>query len=97
MSRLTMGFFITEKQTEDYLEQETRAILMPDGTRRPFTGFKLMWRSFDYLTLAGNYTGKELTALALQNAQEMGYSFEQSFPSVLAYLHQHVRKAQGID
>jgi hypothetical protein len=92
-----MGFFIAEKETEEYLKQVTRVIRMPDGSTRLFTGFRLMWRSFDYLTVAGGYTEKELTLLALVNAEEMGYTFEQSFPSVLAYIHRHVRKMQGID
>ncbi|MEE9398550.1 MAG: hypothetical protein V3V31_16245 [Methylococcales bacterium] len=92
-----MGFFITNKETEDYLETETRDITMPDGSVRSFTGFKLMWYSFDYLTIAGNYTKNELVALAIRNAEKMGYSFEDSFPNVLAYIHQHVRKAQGIE
>ncbi len=92
-----MGFFITEPETEDYLSEETRMIPMPDGTQRAFTGFKLMWRSYDYLILTTGYSSKQLVEQAVINAQEMGYSFEDSFPNVLAYIHREVRKAQGID
>ena len=92
-----MGFFITEKETEALLEQETRPIPMPDGSMRPFTGFRLMWESYDFLILCGNYTGKELVDLAIHNSKAMSYSFEESFPALLSYIHRHVRKASGID
>lgn len=92
-----MSFFITEKETEQLLELETRNIPMPDGQMLPFTTFKLMWESYDFLIVCGKYTGKELVDLAIRNSEEMGYSFEDSFPNVLAYLHRHARKAMGID
>jgi hypothetical protein len=92
-----MAFFITEKAAEELLELETRDIPMPDGTARPFIGFKLMWKSYDFLIICGKYTGKRLVDLAIRNSEEMGYSFEESFPAVLSYVHRHVRKAMGID
>ena len=92
-----MTFFITEKETEDYLSEETRMIPMPDGTQRAFTGFKLMWRSLEYLILTTDFTSKELVELAVLDAEEMGYTFEDSFPNMLAYVHREARKAQGID
>jgi len=92
-----MAFFITEKETEDYLTEETRVIPMPDGSQRAFSGFKLMWYSLDYLISTTDFTRKQLVELAVVNAEEMGYSFEDSFPNVLAYIHREVRKAQGID
>lgn len=92
-----MAFFITEKETEDYLSEETRLIPMPDGSQRAFTGFKLMWRSLDYLILTTDFTSKDLVELAILDAEEMGYTFEASFPNMLAYVHREVRKAQGID
>lgn len=92
-----MSFFITEKQTEDWLTFETRQIPMPDGTTRPFTHFKLMWRSYDYLIVCGKFTGKQLVEQTIQTAKEMNYTFEEAFPNVLSYLHRRLRKAQGID
>jgi hypothetical protein len=92
-----MAFFISEKETEDYLSEETRMIPMPDGEQRAFTGFKLMWRSLDYLVLTTDYSSKDLVEQAAVNAEETGCSFEDSFPNVLAYIHREARKAQGID
>jgi len=91
-----MSFFISEKETENYLEVETRDLPMPDGTIKPFTGFKLMWRAVDYLIITAGYSRAELADLAIKNAKEMGYSFEDSFPNVVAYVHREIKKKQGI-
>lgn len=92
-----MPFFITEKETESWLEQESRDLAMPDGSKRSVQMFKINWRSYDFLTVCRCYTPKELIDLSIKNADEMGYSFEDSFPNVLSYLHRHARKAMGID
>jgi len=92
-----MSFFISEKDTEAYLALETRKLPMPDGTMQPLTGFKLMWRSVDYLILTAGYSRKQLVQLALINTKETGHSFEESFNNVIAYIHREIRKQQGID
>jgi hypothetical protein len=91
------AFFITEKQTEEWLQLETRTIQMPDGTRKPITYFRLIWRSLDYLILCGNWSTQELVDLAFKNAAEVGGSFEQNFAAVLTYVHHQLRQKQGID
>lgn len=93
-----MGFFITEKEVEDYLAQETRDIVMPDGTRRPMTAFKLAWRSFDFILDNTEYvTEQTITGWAQDEAQGSGRSFEQAFHAVLAYAHRDLRRRFGID
>lgn len=98
-----MKRFITEKQTEALLEPETRDITMPDGSVRQITGFKLMWRGFDFLTATPfykpkpYYTEARLVELAVINSEETGYSFEKTFPNVVAYVNKAVKKRLGID
>jgi hypothetical protein len=93
-----MAFFITEKDIEGkWLALETRNLPMPDGTLKPFTGFKLMWHSYDYLAISGKWPRNRLVELAIKNSEEVGSTFEDSFPTTLAYLHQDLRKKQGID
>lgn len=90
--------FITEKDTEAYLEQETREVRMPDGSLRPVRLFKLVWRSFDYILATSRHIQEEdLTGWGLLSAQETGRSFDLQFPNVLAYTHRALRKQQGID
>lgn len=50
----------------------------------------------DYLILTTDFTSKQLVELAVLDAEEMGYPFEESFPNMLAYVHREARKAQGI-
>lgn len=92
-----MGFFITEKETEAWLEEETRTLTLPDGTVKPFTGFKLLWRSFDYILETSTFTEKRLIELAQLSSRETGRSFGQSFHDLLAYTHRLLRKRQGVD
>ena len=92
-----MAFFISEKETEEYLERETRDIPMPDGSTRPFTTTRLAWRSLDYILEWGWFTQERVVELAIINAEEVGLSFEDSFNDTLAYIHAEMRKTQGVD
>ena len=90
-------FFITEKETEDLLERETRTLPMPDGTMRPFTESKLFWKAYEFLIVCAKWTGKELVALAVRDSEENGVSFERSFYALIEYADRHARKNMGID
>lgn len=98
-----MERFITEKETEAWLEQETRDITMPDGSTRPITHFKLMWNGFDFLTATPYYQPKpyyteaRLVEWAVMDAEGTGRSFEETFPGVVTYVYKALRKHLGID
>lgn len=85
------GQFITEKQTEAWLQSETRSLTMPNGTRRDVTAFNLHWLSFDFLTECTCYSEKTLVELALLSQSETGRPFDQSFRNVVAYVTQRVK------
>lgn len=88
------GFFITEKASEDLLVFETRDITMPDGSTRPFTGMKLMWKSYDFIVHEyRQFKPQEVTALTALMSKEMKLPFDRCFPSLVAYVHQEIRKA----
>ncbi len=85
--------FVTEKETEELLQIETRDLPMPDGTIQPYTGFHIMWNSLDYLI--GNYD-LELewfVKMASTDAEEMDRTFEQAFRNTIAYVRQEYKKA----
>lgn len=86
-----MSFFITEKQTEDWLIYETRDLPMPDGSFRPVTDFKLGWELYDLLLSISDYTPERLVGFALEESQLSGLPFEKTFPSCVAYLDRHLR------
>lgn len=86
-------FFIKEQEIEALLAFETRILTMPDGTKRPYTGMRLHWNSYDYVTIkVGLFTGRELVEIAVRDAQEMNRSFETSFRNTIAFMHQQINK-----
>jgi hypothetical protein len=90
-------FFMTEKETEAFLVQETRQLPMPDGTTRPFTAMKVWWDAYDFLVATRSWSEKELVNLIAINADETRTAFEESFQAVLSYIDRNARKKMGID
>jgi hypothetical protein len=92
---VTQPFFITEKETEEWLNLETRDLPMPDGATRPLTDFKLTWNSFDFIVRFGMFTPLELVKLAYLSTSETGFPFEETFPNVVAFIERTVRSSRG--
>jgi hypothetical protein len=61
-----MSFFVTDKEVENLLEVASRKLQMPDGAERSFSGFRLMWKAFDFLVVCGKWSRRELVDLALR-------------------------------
>lgn len=83
--------FLTEKETEALLESETRDLLMPDGSFRPVTEFKLTWEIYDRLLFISDYTPSQFVEWGLEEAELSGRSFEEMFPVVVAYVDNRLR------
>ena len=92
-----MSFFITEAETEKWLERETRVLTMPDGSKRSFTDMRLMWRSLDYVTQTSTITEEFLIEVALDWGERENLDFEITFPNMLVYAHKELRLQRGID
>lgn len=90
-----MGTFWTEKEIEEWVTSETRILILPDGIKRPFTGYKLMWSIHDDLVWLGGYSPKQLIGWAVQETELSGVSFEKTFPAIIAYVDKHVRNLRG--
>lgn len=84
--------FHTEKQIEDWLESQTRDLVMPDGTTRPHTAFKLVWHTMDSLVEVSGYSPLELVEYALEEAHLQKMSFDEAFTGVLSWLDEQRRK-----
>lgn len=76
----------TEKTIEAWLERETRYLPMPNGSIRPHTTFRLVWRKVDALVAWQGWTLTELTGLAMQETVLQRISFEEAFDMVIAVL-----------
>jgi len=86
-----MGNHYTEEETEAWLEPETRDLQMPDGGKRTFTGYRLLWRVYDDVVARG-YSPERLIGWTLEEMELQNASFECAFPGVLAYVDKHTRK-----
>lgn len=78
--------FLTEKQIEDLLVNETRMLPLPGGGEQVMTGPNLMWQAVDFITGTHRFTMNELIGFARSTMAEKGYSFEEAFQSVVAYI-----------
>ncbi len=92
-----MAFFITEKETEDWLEQEVREMLMPDGTRRPAREFKLTWSAKDFLDEFTDITEAEISEIAQIYVNETCKPYEEAYFDTIGHLEREIRKRMGID
>lgn len=84
------SFFISEKETENLLQVETRSLPMPGGGTKPVSMSKLHWQSYGFILQNGFYDTARLVELANMNCREMGYSFDTSFPDVVAFVHRKI-------
>lgn len=82
-----MSKFMTEREMEALLHEETRLLAMPDGKRRTVRAFRLIWNSLDLIVRHGAFTQGQIVSLACRQADESGESFETSFERVLGYIH----------
>lgn len=78
--------FITEKQIEAYLVNETRMLPLPGGGEQVMTGPNLMWQAVDFITGTCAFTMNELIGFTRSTMAEKGYTFEEAFKSVVAYI-----------
>ena len=81
-----MKTFMTEKQIEDLLVNETRMLPLPGGGEQVMTGSKLMWGTLDLIIKTNRFTMDEIIAFSRQTMTSKGYSFEDAFKSVVSYI-----------
>ena len=82
--------FMTEKQTEELLQTETRMLPMPDGSLYPYTSFHLLWNSLDYLQANYRLELEWFIRITHQHMEESGKDFDTAFRNIVAYVRHHV-------
>tara|TARA_R110002110_G_C13470513_1_gene720768 strand:+ start:819 stop:1103 length:285 start_codon:yes stop_codon:yes gene_type:complete len=87
--------FMTERETEELLETETRMLPMPDGTTEPYRGFRIMWDTLDYIVEEYDIQLEWLVKLALSDVEQNSVSFQRAFKNIVAYVCHEYDKATG--
>lgn len=88
--------FWTEQRTEDWLNQETRTLTMPDGSQREHTAFRLVWETADALVEEVGYSHAELVMWAVQEAELQDASFDLAYIGVVKFLDDERRRDLGL-
>lgn len=86
----------TEKQIEDYLQDETRQLTSPDGHRVTVTLFRTYWITYDAIRVDDVYTENELVAWAQRRAEQEGIGFTEAFRSNLGLLDREIDRQHHI-
>ncbi|MDE8653851.1 hypothetical protein [Novosphingobium album (ex Liu et al. 2023)] len=87
-----MDRFITERETEDLLDEEVRVLAMPNGERRSVRAFRLVWSSYDIVLRSGAFSEPEVITLADQHSARTGQAFETSLERVVGTIHEKLAR-----
>lgn len=63
---------------------------MPNGAKRPTSCMRVVWSSFDVITLASSFDEVRIVELTHLSMTEMGLSFEDAFCAVVSHLHKAI-------
>jgi len=80
-----MRKFLTQKDVEAYLEQETRSVRLPGGRQKELTCSRLTWRNLEGLLSEKICTEEYLTGTAEGIARETGKSLPACLSWVIGY------------
>lgn len=88
-----MSGFFTEKETEAFLQNESRILILPDGRKESVTTFRLIWESFDLMQDTRAFTNQELIGWSYNwYMREQKYDFATYFENLVAFAFSHVKK-----
>jgi hypothetical protein len=91
-----MGIFTTEKKTEEWLVEEVRDILMPDGSYKPVRAFKLLWAARDFLEEHTDVTEEKIAEIAQMYVEETGKPYEEAYFDTVGHMDTNIRKQYGL-
>ena len=86
---------MTEKETEYWLERQTRDLPAQDGSTHPYTTFRSVWHAYDRLLDLYGYTPAQLLGYVYEEMELQGVSFDRAFRGVVGYLDDEIRAQLG--
>ena len=88
-----MSKFFTEKETEDFLEEETRKLMLPDGSEESVTTFNVVWGAFDSMEETNAFTNKQIINWTFDwYMKDQKYDFTTYFRNFVGFAFEHVKK-----
>ncbi len=86
----------TEKQIEEYLEDETRVLTSHDGRKISLTLMKTYWITLEAVGVDDVYTESDLVAWAEERVEKEGLTLTQAMQGNLALLDHEFRRQHGM-
>ena len=88
-----MSKFFTEKETEEFLLDETRILTLPDGSKESVTTFRLTWEAFDLMESTHAFTNQEIIEWTYDwYMRDRKYDFTTYFYNFVAFAFSDVKK-----
>lgn len=83
-----LQFFYAEKEIEHWLEEGTRSLLLPGGSKVSIRAFRLTWINYDKLIEFGGCTRRRIVTWAIEHGEREGVGFREAFIDLVAHLSQ---------
>lgn len=77
---------MSEQTLSDYREENTREVVLPDGSKRNVRMTPLLWDNLEFLMLLEGITPTEVAGYALEEVELQSISFDNAFRAVVTYL-----------
>ena len=89
---ICMSKFYTEKETEEFLENETRVLTLPDGNREVVTTLKMTWDAFDCMHHTKSCSNEQIIQWTYEwYKRDQKYDFTTYFWNMVAFIFQKVK------
>ena len=77
---------VTHEMMTEYRDENTREILMPDGTHREVQMTPDLWFSLEFIEEFEEFTVTDIAGFALEEMELHQISFNRAFRGVVAYI-----------
>lgn len=77
---------ITEQQVNEYRDENTREVELPDGSKLAVRMPPLEWSNFEFLKSVEGISERAISAYALEETGLQDVTFDQAFRMVVVYL-----------
>lgn len=77
---------VNQDQLEQYREDNTREVNLPDGSKQQVRMTPLLWDNVEFLRLVEGITDTEIAGYALEEVELQGITFDNAFRCVVVHL-----------
>ena len=76
---------MTQEELNQYRDENTREVDMPDGSKRAVRMTGPLWNSLEFIEVFENITEAEVSAFALEEMELQNVTFNRAFRGIVAH------------